>query len=577
MKKTLKKWWKEEVAYQIYPRSFYDSNNDGIGDIRGITEKLSYLKELGITLIWICPIFKSPMDDNGYDISDYYDINPEFGNREDLEELISEAKKYNIKVILDLVINHTSDEHEWFQEALKNSNSKYRDYYIFKRGKNGQPPTNWRSHFGGSVWEKVDGETDENGNEMYYLHLFSRKQPDLNWENPVVRKELYQIVNYWLDKGIAGYRVDAINSIKKDQRYLDLPVDGSDGLGFNIKYTLNQPGIEEFLSELAENTFKKYDCVTVAETPELEYERFPAFIGENGFFSMTFDFNYVDLDMRGDGAYFRRKDVEIKELREKIFKSQEILQKYGWGAPFLENHDTPRSLDKYFGEAAKDKEAHIKIAKLLANLFFFLQGTPFIYQGQEIGMNNFERESHEDFDDIASKDQYQRGIDEGLSPEESLYYVNRRSRDNSRTPFHWNNSLNGGFTKNENTWIKMSGSHEIINVESQLKDEYSIFNHYKKIIALRQKGQYSDCLIYGEFISLDFENDYIIGFLRKNEENELLCINNFSNKKEVISLKILENKRISDIIVNNYGNLDVMEEKLTLEGYQSVLVKLISK
>ena len=569
MKNNTRKWWKEEIAYQIYPRSFYDSNNDGIGDINGIIEKLDYLKELGITLLWICPIFKSPMDDNGYDISDYYDINPEFGTKEDLDRLISEAEKRGIKIILDLVINHTSDEHEWFSKALKNSDSKYRDYYIFKRGKNGLPPTNWRSHFGGSVWEPVKGEADKEGNEMYYLHLFSRKQPDLNWENPEVRKELYKMVNYWLEKGIAGFRVDAINSIKKDQRYMDLPVDGVDGLGFNIKYTLNQPGIEEFLDELADNTFRKYDCVTVAETPLLEYERFPAFIGENGFFSMTFDFNYADLDMIEDGVYFKRQDIETEILKKKIFKSQLVLKKYGWGAPFLENHDQPRSLDKFFGEKADENAA-----KLLGNLFIFLQGTPFIYQGQELGMNNFQRKDVSDFDDIASKDQYKRALEEGLSEEEALYYVNRRSRDNSRTPFHWDSSSNGGFTGNDRTWIKMSGDHEKVNVELQQEDRNSVLSHYKKIIRLRQKSIYSECLIYGEFIPIEFENNKIIGYLRKDDSYELLCLNNFSDEEETVCLKILGNKKIKDVIVNNYEELNIENEKMILKGHQSVLIEL---
>ena len=569
MKNNTRKWWKEEIAYQIYPRSFYDSNNDGIGDINGIIEKLDYLKELGITLLWICPIFKSPMDDNGYDISDYYDINPEFGTKEDLDRLISEAEKRGIKIILDLVINHTSDEHEWFSKALKNPDSKYRDYYIFKRGKNGLPPTNWRSHFGGSVWEPVKGETDKEGNEMYYLHLFSRKQPDLNWENPEVRKELYKMVNYWLEKGIAGFRVDAINSIKKDQRYMDLPVDGVDGLGFNIKYTLNQPGIEEFLDELADNTFRKYDCVTVAETPLLEYERFPAFIGENGFFSMTFDFNYADLDMIEDGVYFKRQDIETEILKKKIFKSQLVLKKYGWGAPFLENHDQPRSLDKFFGEKADENAA-----KLLGNLFIFLQGTPFIYQGQELGMNNFQRKDVSDFDDIASKDQYKRALEEGLSEEEALYYVNRRSRDNSRTPFHWDSSSNGGFTGNDRTWIKMSGDHEKVNVELQQEDRNSVLSHYKKIIRLRQKSIYSECLIYGEFIPIEFENNKIIGYLRKDDSYELLCLNNFSDEEETVCLKILGNKKIKDVIVNNYEELNIENEKMILKGHQSVLIEL---
>ena len=577
IKKLDKKWWKKEVGYQIYPRSFYDSNNDGIGDLNGITEKLDYLKNLGITLIWVCPIFKSPMDDNGYDISDYYDVNPEFGTKEDLEKLIAEAEKRGIKVILDLVINHTSDEHEWFLEALKNPESKYRNYYIFKRGENGLPPTNWRSHFGGSAWEKVEGETDENGNEMYYLHLFTKKQPDLNWENPEVRKELYKIVNYWLEKGIAGFRVDAINSIKKDARYLDLPVDGADGMAYNVEYTLNQPGIEEFLSELAKETFKKYNAMTVAETPMLEYERYNDFIGEDGFFTMIFDFSYADLDMTKGGFYYSLRDIPTIELRDAIFESQLTQQKYGWGAPFLENHDLPRSLNKFFGEKANETNA-----KLLANVFFLLRGTPFIYQGQEIGMDNFVRNDISEFDDIASKDQYQRALGEGFSSEEALYFVNKRSRDNSRTPMQWGNSKNAGFSKDENSksWIKLTGSQATTNVADQINDKDSIFSHYKKMIDLRQNGKYSDCLTFGDFISIPLENEKIIAYVRKYGNQKVLCISNFSELKQEVKLseiaKALGEKeiKIGEILINNFDGFENNGEKVVFEGFQSLLVEI---
>lgn len=577
IKKLDKKWWKKEVGYQIYPRSFYDSNNDGIGDLNGITEKLDYLKNLGITLIWVCPIFKSPMDDNGYDISDYYDVNPEFGTKEDLEKLIAEAEKRGIKVILDLVINHTSDEHEWFLEALKNPESKYRNYYIFKRGENGLPPTNWRSHFGGSAWEKVEGEADENGNEMYYLHLFTKKQPDLNWENPEVRKELYKMVNYWLEKGIAGFRVDAINSIKKDARYLDLPVDGADGMAYNVEYTLNQPGIEEFLSELAKETFKKYNAMTVAETPMLEYERYNDFIGDDGFFTMIFDFSYTDLDMTKDGFYYSLRDIPIIELRDAIFESQLTQQKYGWGAPFLENHDLPRSLNKFFGEKANETNA-----KLLANVFFFLRGTPFIYQGQEIGMDNFVRNDISEFDDIASKDQYQRALGEGFSSEEALYFVNKRSRDNSRTPMQWGNSKNAGFSKDENSksWIKLTGSQATTNVADQINDKNSIFSHYKKMIDLRQNGKYSDCLTFGDFISVPLKNEKIIAYVRKYGNQKVLCISNFSELKQEVKLseiaKALGEKeiKIGEILINNFEGLENNGEKVVFEGFQSLLVEI---
>ena len=517
------------------------------------------------------------MDDNGYDISDYYDVNPEFGTKEDLERLIAEAEKRGIKIILDLVINHTSDEHEWFLEALRNPESKYRDYYIFKRGENGLPPTNWRSHFGGSAWEKVEGETDENGNEMYYLHLFSKKQPDLNWENPEVREELYKMVNYWLEKGIAGFRVDAINSIKKDARYLNLPVDGADGFAYSIKYTLNQPGIEEFLGELAKKTFKKHNCMTVAETPLLEYERYNDFIGEDGFFSMIFDFSYSDLDMTKGGFYYSLRDIPTVELRNKIFESQLTQQKYGWGAPFLENHDLPRSLNKFFGKKANEANA-----KLLANVFFFLRGTPFIYQGQEIGMDNFVRNDISEFDDIASKDQYQRALGEGFSSEEALHFVNKRSRDNSRTSMQWDNSKNAGFSKDENSklWIKLTGSQAATNVADQINDKNSIFSHYKKMIDLRQNGKYSDCLTFGEFVPVKLENDEIIAYVRKYETQKVLCISNFSKLKQEVKLseiaRVLGEKeiKIGEILINNFDGFENDGEKVVLKGFQSLLVEI---
>ena len=439
------------------------------------------------------------------------------------------------------------------------------------------PPTNWRSHFGGSAWEKVEGEADENGNEMYYLHLFTKKQPDLNWENPEVREELYKMVNYWLEKGIAGFRVDAINSIKKDEDYLNLPVDGVDGLAHNVKYTLNQPGIEEFLSELAKKTFKKYNCMTVAETPMLEYERYNDFIGEDGFFSMIFDFSYADLDMTKGGVYYSLREIPTIELRNAIFESQLTQQKYGWGAPFLENHDLPRSLNKFFGEKANETNT-----KLLGNVFFFLRGTPFIYQGQEIGMDNFVRKDISEFDDIASKDQYQRALGEKFSTEEALYFVNKRSRDNSRTPMQWDNSKNAGFSENENikSWINLTGSQAVTNVKNQLNDENSIFAHYKKMIDLRQNGKYSDCLIYGDFIPVPLENEKIIAYVRKYGNQKILCISNFSELKQEVKLndiaKVLGEKEITlgEILINNFDKIGKDEKKLNLEGFQSLLVEI---
>ncbi|MGM0900699.1 MAG: glycoside hydrolase family 13 protein [Bacillota bacterium] len=551
-----KKWWQKEIIYQIYPKSFFDSNQDGVGDIKGITQKLGYLKSLGITMIWICPIYKSPMADNGYDISDYYQLNPEFGKMKDLEELIGQAKEQGIKIVLDLVINHTSDEHPWFKDVLANpKTSKYRDYYVLKPGKNGQPPTNWRSVFGGSVWEPLKG-TDE-----YYFHSFHVKQPDLNWENPQVRKELYEMVNYWLEKGIAGFRVDAITFIKKDQNYENIPADGVDGLGKCTKKTRNQPGIEDFLHELNRETFSKYDCVTIGEAPGVPYDQYSDYIGENGYFSMIFDFKYADLDVASGSEWFRRVDWSVQDLKKMIFTSQEEIQKVGWGANFLENHDQNRSISKYIKE---EENRNFYSATMLGAMFINLRGTPFIYQGQELGMTNFERDSIEEFDDISSIDQYYRAIDEGFSAEEALHFMNLRSRDNSRTPFHWSAEENGGFSKAE-PWLGMNNNFKTINAEQQEQDPNSILHFYKKIIEVRKSNE---SLIYGEFEPILEEHPTIIAYKRKLNGEEVVCYFNFSAEQQKVKVE----SSAYDVLLNNYKEVGRTEQELTLQPYQALLL-----
>ncbi|MDV2884836.1 alpha-glucosidase [Alkalihalophilus pseudofirmus] len=535
-----KKWWQKEVIYQIYPKSFYDSNNDGIGDIRGITEKLDYLETLGITMVWICPIYQSPMADNGYDISDYYQLNPEFGQMADLEELIEKAKGKGIKIVLDLVINHTSDEHPWFKDLLANpASSKYRDFYVLKPGKEGKPPTNWRSVFGGSVWEPLQ-DTGE-----YYFHSFGVKQPDLNWENSEVREELYKMINYWLEKGIAGFRVDAITFIKKDQTFEDLPADGVDGLVKCTKKTRNQPGIETFLHELNERTFSKYDCVTIGEAPGVPYDQFGDYVGENGYFSMIFDFKYADLDVASGSEWFKRVDWDVLDLKKLLFTSQKELQKNGWGANFLENHDQNRSISKYIKE---EENRHYYSGTMLGAMFFNLRGTPFIYQGQELGMTNDKRESIDEFDDISSIDQYYRSINEGFSEEEALHFINLRSRDNSRTPFHWNAGENGGFS-NVKPWLGMNENYKTINVQQQELEPHSILKFYKEMIKVRQT---SECLIYGVIEPLMESHPTIIAYKRRYNKEEAVCYFNFSNESQAIELEngsyrvLLTNYKVKD-------------------------------
>ncbi|MCD8090480.1 MAG: alpha-glucosidase [Clostridiales bacterium] len=550
-----KQWWQEEVIYQIYPKSFYDSNGDGIGDLRGITEKLDYLKDLGVTMLWICPIYKSPMDDNGYDISDYKAISEEFGTMEDSDRLISEAEKRKIKIIMDLVINHTSDEHEWFQTALKNPKSKYHDYYIFKDGK--EPPNNWRSVFGGSVWEKVPGRDE------FYFHSFGKKQPDLNWENPELREDLYKIVNWWLEKGIAGFRIDAITFIKKDLTWADREADGADNLARCTKAVRNQPGIIDFLNELNEKTFKPHNCFTVAEAAGVGYDELGNFIGDNGCFSVIFDFRYADLDIASGSEWYERIDWKISDLNKKIMESQLSMQKYGFSANFIENHDQPRATTKYLKENQNNSDA----VKTLGAMYFFLKGLPFIYQGQELGMVNFERKCIEEFNDLSSIDQYYRSLQEEYSKEEALNFVNLRSRDNPRVPFPWNNEKYGGFSQNK-PWLSMAEEYPKINAESQIGKSGSIYEFYKSMIGFRQKGKYRNCLIYGDIQPAE-SSENVIAYKRFTETEEIYCYFNFSGKNTVEQLS----KGGYEQIWTTFGEAEISGDKLILKPFQSVLLK----
>lgn len=545
-----KKWWQREVVYQIYPKSFCDSNHDGIGDIQGIISKLDYLKDLGITMIWLCPIFKSPMDDNGYDIADYLSLADEFGTMEDLQELIDQAKQRGIKLILDLVLNHTSDEHMWFQEALKDPHSPYHDYYIFKEGQD--IPNNWRSIFGGSVWEKVDNRDE------YYLHCFGKKQPDLNWENPQLRQELADMTNQWLTMGVAGFRVDAITFIKKDLSFKNRESDGVDGLVKCSTTCRNQEGIEELLKHFSQQTFHKHDCMTVAEAAGLRYDQLDDFIGENGIFSMIFDFKHADLDIASGSEWFKRVPWTIKDLRDKLMNSQINVQKYGWAANFIENHDQPRATTKYLKEYANNSDA----VNMLGAMYFFLRGTPFIYQGQELGMTNFKRSSIHDFNDLSSIDQYYRSLEEGYSEEEAMCFVNLRSRDNARTPFPWNNQENAGFSDSQ-PWLKLIDNYHEVNAESQIHHEESVYSFYKKMIDFRMNSDYSDCLIYGDIEFIDTESLDVIAYRRTYQGQTITCYFNFS------PTSVYETISQGNVIFNN---LDTNKEN-ELKAFQALLVE----
>ncbi len=545
-----KDWWKDEVIYQVYPKSFNDSNNDGIGDLNGIREKLPYLKELGITTLWICPIFTSPMVDNGYDIADFEGIDPQFGTMTDFDQLLAAANELGIKIILDLVINHTSDEHVWFQQALADKNSKYRDYYIFKEGK--ERPNNWRSIFGGSVWEKVSGE------DCYYLHVFDKRQPDLNWENPEVRQELYQMINRWLDKGIAGFRIDSITFVKKDQDYSSLPADGVDGLVSCKHKTRNRPGIEVFLNELKRETFEKHNCVTVGEAPGVAYDEFSEFIGDDGYFSMIFDFHYADIDVESGSDWFKRTNWTTKEFKELLIQSQEALQKAGWGANFIENHDQPRALSKLVKEGFQTPEA----AKGIGVLYFFLRGTPFIYQGQELGMMNAQRTTIDQFDDISSIDNYHRSMQEGFSEEAAMNFVNLRSRDNSRTPMPWDDSQYGGFSTHE-PWLEMTEEYPTIHTENN-----PVLAFYKEMIALRQDSELHEVLTKGTIQFLTEVPENVIAYSRTFNEETIYVYTNLGTTAETIVLPHAVNK-----LYLTTHNQEISGQEIVLAPYQSILFK----
>lgn len=550
-----KKWWQEEVVYQIYPKSFQDSNGDGIGDINGIRSRLDYLKHLGVTMLWLCPIFSSPMDDNGYDISDYLNVAEEFGTMEDLKKLIQEAKKLGIKIILDLVLNHTSDEHTWFKQALQDEHSPYHEYYIFKKGK--EVPNNWRSVFGGSVWEKVEGRDE------YYFHSFGKKQPDLNWEHEPLRNALYDMINQWQKLGVAGFRVDAITFIKKDLSFQSRESDGVDGLVKCTAAVRNQKGIEALLYELKERTFKKYDCMTVAEAAGLRYEQLDDFIGEDGFFSMVFDFKHADLDVASGSEWFKRIPWTVKDLKDKIMDSQMFVQQYGWAANFIENHDQPRATTKYLLENDRNTDA----VKMLGAMYFFLRGTPFIYQGQELGMTNFERTKIEEFNDLSSIDQYERSLAEGFTEKEAMTFINLRSRDNARTPFHWTSEAYAGFSKHE-PWLKMMDTYEQINAKQQLEDPQSVFAFYKQMISFRQTSIYRDCLIYGSIELLHTNSDDLIAYRRRYGDEIIDCYFNFANH-EVVEDAL----ETYEVIFQNLTTF-VCDKQLHIQPFQALILKV---
>lgn len=554
-----KKWWHDKVAYQIYPKSFLDSNGDGIGDLRGIISKLDYLKELGIDIIWLSPIYKSPFVDQGYDILDYYSIAEEFGTMEEFDELLEEAKKRDMYIIMDLVINHCSDKHEWFQKALADLDGEYADYFYFRNGKNGNPPSNYRSYFGGSAWEQVPGT------DMYYLHMFSKEQPDLNWENPNLRQKLYNMINWWLEKGLAGFRIDAIINIKKNLDFPDFEPDGNDGMAGCWKMVESVDGVGEFLEELKTNTFQKYDAFTVGEVFNMKEDELPQFIGENGHFSTIFDFSAHCLS-DGEHGWYDASAIDFKEWRDTIIKSQLEIQQYGFEANIIENHDEPRGVSRFLPEYAQTPAG----TKMIGTINILLRGIPFIYQGQEIGMKNAVWSSIEEFDDISTKDQYHMAREAGFTDEEALKVCNRMSRDNARTPVQWNNQENAGFTTGT-PWLKVNSNYKEINVENQENDDDSVLNYYRKLISIRKFPEYKDVFTYGRFIPVYKDTDYIMAYYRKDENQRILVAANFGKETEELELEY----SVKCVILSNKNKTEISTQILKLESCEVIVLECI--
>ena len=555
-----KKWWHDKVAYQIYPKSFLDTNGDGIGDLRGIISKLDYLKKLGIDIIWLSPIYKSPFVDQGYDIADYYAIAEEFGTMEEFDELLAEAKKRDMHIIMDLVINHCSDKHEWFQKALADPDGAFADYFYFRKGKNGNPPSNYRSYFGGSCWEKVPG-TDK-----YYFHMFAKEQPDLNWENPKLRQELYHMINWWLEKGLSGFRIDAIINIKKDLNFPDFAPDGKDGLVSCCKMVESVEGVGELLEDLKESTFEKYDAFTVGEVFNMKPDELPEFIGETGHFSTIFDFSAHTLT-DGEHGWYDAPKLEFAKWRATIIQAQLETQKYGFKANIIENHDEPRGASRFLPSYAQTPDG----IKMLGTISLLLRGIPFIYQGQEIGMRNAKWSSMEEFNDISTKDQYHTAREAGLSDQEALEVCSRMSRDNARTPMQWTSGENGGFTKGT-PWLKVNPSYKEVNVKAQEQDTDSVLNYYRKLVALRKSDELKEVFTYGEFLP-EYENvDGVMAFYRKDESKCILVAANFGKDAATIKLK----SEIEKVWLSNRidGTVDCEKDSLNLRSCEVVVLEL---
>ena len=551
-----KKWWKESVVYQIYPKSFKDSNGDGIGDIKGIIEKLDYLKELGVNVLWISPMLESPQDDNGYDISDYRRIYEDYGTMEDYEEMLSEAHKRDIKVLMDLVVNHTSDEHNWFIESRKSKDNPYRDYYIWKDPVNGKEPNNWGGVFGGSAWEYDEKK------QMYYLHLFSKKQPDLNWENEKVRREVYDMMTFWCKKGIDGFRMDVISMISKNQAFPDGEVKNGLYGDFN-PYCVHGPRIHEFLQEMNKEVLSRYDIMTVGETSGVTIEEAQKYAGEDrNELNMVFQFEHVE-DACGDYGKWTTTKFNFRDFKKTMIKWQEELQGKAWNSLFLGNHDQPRSVSRFGNDNPAYRETS---AKMLATCLHMMQGTPYVYQGEELGMTNAYFDKLEDYRDIESINFFTELTEAGImTPEYMMKCLMLRSRDNARTPMQWNDSAQGGFTSGE-PWIRINSNYKEINAAQQLGDPDSVFHYYQKLIRLRKE---KDIIVYGDFEALCRDDDKIFAYTRKLDQKKLLTVCNFSDQNA--EMDIPEEFAGAQCLITNLGRT-VFDRNSVLRPYEAFVL-----
>ncbi|MDU5110979.1 MAG: alpha-glucosidase [Clostridium sp.] len=539
------KWWHSSVVYQIYPRSFKDSNGDGIGDIQGIIEKLDYLKELGIDVIWLSPVYKSPNDDNGYDISDYYDIMDEFGTMEDMDILLKESNKRGIKILMDLVVNHTSDEHKWFIEAKKSKDNEYRDYYIWRKPVNGKEPNELISTFSGSAWE-YDEESGE-----YYLHLFSKKQPDLNWENPKVREEVWKMMNFWIDKGIGGFRMDVIDLVGKVPDEM-------------IKE--NGPMLHDYLQEMNRNSFGNHDLLTVGETWGATPEVAKLYSNPSrNELSMVFQFEHISLDKIPGKNKWDLKPLDLRDLKRVFSKWQTELEGEGWNSLFWNNHDLPRIVSRW----GDDKEYRVESAKMLATLLHGLKGTPYIYQGEEIGMTNIKFDTIEEYNDIEIRNMYKDRIARGFKHEEIMESIYVKGRDNARTPMQWSEEENAGFTTGK-PWLTINENYKDINVERALKDKNSIFYHYKKLIELRKENE---VIIYGDYTLIDPEDKSIYAYTRELNGDKILVVCNFYGENIEFNYKDIVNKE-PNILLSNYSDSSTNIKTLKLRPYEAIMFRL---